>query len=389
MNRLQHRATLFGSVFALGIALICASTHADGQASFLIFQPPPGARSVVVNAISGDGSVVVGWATDTNSNQKAIRYTPSAGAGAFDYLASTQQSTKATDVSFDGSTIVGTSQPSFGRDVPAIWSAGGSVELLPSPVADRFVVSPSVSGQGSLVALSSATLVSDSSQPGFAWTRSTGYLPLQSTFTVVVPDEISATGDVIVGGASFPFAPGDAFRWTQSGGIQFLSTSMDAFRDSAAGATNADGTIIVGNYLVSAGGAAFRWTQDTGMIPFDDGPGTGTMISPSAMSADGSVIVGWGGFNGSFTAAIWDAVHGTRRLTDVLAARGVDVGNFNLSNPYDISADGTKIVGVGYNSTGAPQPWYVELPVPEPATATLFVFAAIAPSLRRPSRRIG
>src|SRR4051812_18777126 len=104
MNRLQTRATLSGNVVALAIVLICASAaRADGQASFLIFQTPPGARSAFVSAISGDGSVVVGSATDTNSNQKAIRYTPSAGAGAFEYLASTQQPTKATDVSFDGS----------------------------------------------------------------------------------------------------------------------------------------------------------------------------------------------------------------------------------------------------------------------------------------------
>src|SRR3954468_24907280 len=98
MNRLQTRATLSGSVVALALVLLCASAaRADGQASFLIFQTPPGARSAFVSAISGDGSVVVG-STDTNSNQKAIRYMPSAGAGAFEYLASTQQPTKATDI---------------------------------------------------------------------------------------------------------------------------------------------------------------------------------------------------------------------------------------------------------------------------------------------------
>src|SRR5205823_1674602 len=131
---------------------------------------------------------------------------------------------------------------------------------------------------GALLSVSSGTFVTDSSQPGFAWTRISGYVPLQSTYTIVIPDEISATGNVIIGQVDFPFSAGDAFRWTPNGGMQLLGTTSDAYRNSEAGATNADGSLIVGSYTATTGAAVFRWTEATGMLPFDDGPGTGTMI---------------------------------------------------------------------------------------------------------------
>jgi len=83
--------------------------------------------------------------------------------------------------------------------------------------------------------------------------------------------------------------------------------------------------------------------------------------------------VGRGKFGSLTATAIWDSVHGTRRLTDVLASRGVNVGSFNFGDPADISADGTKIVGAGFGATGGQQAWYVDLAVPEPSIAMLAI----------------
>ena len=347
--------------------------HGELPASFVVFPTPVGATQTFAAAISGDGSVVVGWTSDSNSNDKGYRWTPAAGANAIQYLASPQLASQASDVSFDGSIVVGTSRPSVGHDVPAIWTAPNSVQLLPDPYPGRFAMSPKVSADGSFFAVWANTYVNDSNLYSFAWSQAQGFTGIASPYPSVTSEAVSSIGNVVVGETGYSFGISDAFRWTPAGGLKLLSTSTDEFRSSEATATNADGSLIVGKYSITGGGAAFRWTQATGMVPFDDLSGTGIMTSPTAMSADGSVIVGRGKFGSQFAVMIWDSNHGTRRLSDVLASRDVDIGSFNLFQPVDISADGTKIVGVGSGPTGGQRAWYVDLAVPEPSTAVLAI----------------
>jgi uncharacterized membrane protein len=79
--------------------------------------------------------------------------------------------------------------------------------------------------------------------------------------------------------------------------------------------------------------------------------GLGSLIGANAIlhraygvSADGSVVVGQG-YDGGYTAFIWDARNGMRRVDDLLTAGGVDLDGWTLLTADSVSADGQTIAG--------------------------------------------
>ncbi|ACY49597.1 HAF repeat-containing protein [Rhodothermus marinus] len=161
---------------------------------------------------------------------------------------------------------------------------------------------------------------------------------------------VSSDGGVIVGavynwsllgGAS----PREAFRWTETDGLQLLGTLGG--EASLAENVSADGAIVVGSAQNQFGKYhAFRWTAADGMQPL------GTLMyvlydssTATAVSDDGSVVVGWAHVPGN----------------DVLVAFRVDNGVLSeLAGPtaypqtqaYDVTADGSMVVGVMFNENG-------------------------------------
>jgi len=104
---------------------------------------------------------------------------------------------------------------------------------------------------------------------------------------------VSADGSVIVGGAANPSNAGsyNAFRWTQSGGLQYLSASFPT-GTSFAYATNVDGSIIVGSYDASyyGTGIAFRWTSATGIVALELAPGVYRIDRNFAFSSNARAV---------------------------------------------------------------------------------------------------
>ncbi|MFO0897997.1 MAG: hypothetical protein U0836_11295 [Pirellulales bacterium] len=121
---------------------------------------------------------------------------------------------------------------------------------------------------------------------------------------------ISRDGEVIVGWN----AP-NAFRWTESGGMENLGPG-EAF------AVSNDGMTVVGDYFDEhhLRSRAMRWTP-AGKTDLGEG-------AARAVSADGQVTVGWDGHN---HATLWED-----GLTKVLWSPGI---------AQDISADGSIVVG--------------------------------------------
>jgi uncharacterized membrane protein len=75
-----------------------------------------------------------------------------------------------------------------------------------------------------------------------------------------------------------------------------------------------------------------------------------TITAALATNADGSVVVGNGAFTGVAgrgTSWIWDAANGTRLLVDVLTELGADVSGWSSLYVADVSADGRVLVGNG------------------------------------------
>ena len=153
---------------------------------------------------------------------------------------------------------------------------------------------------------------------------------------------ISADGSTVIGYG--PNALGtEAFRWTQSGGLQSLGViSNGVDHNSYAGAVSADGSVIAG-YSTTTSGAfnAFRWTQATGMVSLGGVGGNDGFTRADDMSDDGSTIVGY-----SQTAAApngagyrWNQANGIENIGTLSAPYNV------WSWARGISADGSTIVG--------------------------------------------
>lgn len=310
-------------------------------------------------------------------------------------------------ISGDGTTIVGNLTPfrangQVGTQTAFRWEVGSAPELLP------FTNATDVSYDGSVVV-----------GERYRWTQATGAQDIGQLGSLgAAAYGVSRDGSVVVGFSDGPNGR-EAYRWTQSGGMQGLGFLSAANSLSRASDVSGDGSIVVG----SGYGGAFQWTQATGMIPLaTTGPLKQPFLGqPNVISADGSTVAGqspqawlWtaaGGLNflgfnqavyglsadgsvavggdqwssDSGIAFIWDSVNGARPLQDYLQNDlGLNINGWTLYAALGISDDGTKIVGVGTNPYGVQEAWYADVTaVPEPAVfyqllAGLFVLAGIA-----------
>jgi uncharacterized membrane protein len=128
---------------------------------------------------------------------------------------------------------------------------------------------------------------------------------------------ISADGTTVVG-----HSPAGAVAWN-------LPTSTQTILGpGVATDVSSDGSIVTGTL---PGGSVYRWTQATGESPI----GHDSFTTPK-ISSDGSTIIGSSGGTGQ-TAFRWRASTGVQLLP--LSP------NANSAGVYDLSADGSEIVG--------------------------------------------
>ncbi|MBL9163112.1 MAG: hypothetical protein JNL18_10285 [Planctomycetaceae bacterium] len=156
--------------------------------------------------------------------------------------------------------------------------------------------------------------------------------------------DVSADGSIVVGFSTSTIG-GEAFRWTEAGGMVGLGFLSPAAPDSDGWGISADGSIIVGE----SGGKAFKWTQSDGMTSLgagravaasNDGSkivGFGDVTNGHAVTPDGAVWVGASNF-GSGQEAFRATSGGVQPLGDV---PGFDFASVALG----ITPDGSVIVG--------------------------------------------
>lgn len=206
--------------------------------------------------VSADGSVVVG-AVPSQMAGEAFRWTPSSGAVGLGNLPSA-----ATDVSSDGSVVVGSSNYEAFRSEAFRWSQGNGMQLLGDLAGGSFVSHAwGVSGDGLVVV---------------------GYSSSEASVASGASDQV------------------EAFRWISETGMQGLgflpglSTNSIAFDASA--------EFVVG-FNTSGPDTAFLWDSTHGMRELQAvliGLGLGAQLSgwnleaASGISDDGRTIVGWG-----------------------------------------------------------------------------------------------
>jgi probable HAF family extracellular repeat protein len=223
---------------------------------------PPDDDSSEANAISWDGSVVVGEVGYFVG--QAARWT-STGVQVFG-----PWSSSARAVSADGSVIVGAVGGRAAR-----WAGSGYAQIGP-----RNSVATGVSADGSVVV--GYLVGSDLNKYAFRWTQNDGLVIIGSANTEATA--VSADGSVVVGSAG---ARG-AFLWVQGSGIEYIPNggTLDGI--------SADGSVIVG----TGTNGAYLWTRGFGMLRletvFENLLGDGSFYTASAISANGRYIVGWG-----------------------------------------------------------------------------------------------
>jgi probable HAF family extracellular repeat protein len=361
------------------LCVLCIARHSAG-ADFVPLGQLPGGGASSAQAVSADGSVVVGSACVGGCalylGLNAFRWTSDGGmvsiGGSF-----------ASDVSADGSVVVGGDVSSSGVSMGDFrWTESSGLAGIGLSGAG-LVWDVSVSADGAVV-------VGQNDSEAYRWTSESGAFGLGDLFGGDFSSralDVSADGTVVVGSSSS--ASGDeAFRWTSDGGMVGLG-NLTGHNGSVAHAVSADGSVVVGwssysdNVHVYSQ-EAFRWTSDGGMVGLSDLPGGRSWSGALDVSADGSVVVGYRGSASGPEAFVWDAINGMRSVSDVLTDLGLDMTGWTLGIASAISANATTIVGEGRNALGEPEAWLAKISVvPEPSTSVLtgLVLMSLFPAL--------
>ena len=256
----------------------------------------------------------------------------------------------ATDVSDDGSTIIGYVGSQFQAAAGFMWTAESGMVIMPNSLDEtiRHAIPTAVSGDGKIIVGGAGGGALDPYGGGtpvaFRWMPTTGTTSLG---LAGYPAAITPDGATIVGSrpATDPFS--EAFRWNEQDGLQglgFLSTGE--WKSSHAQFVSNDGNIVIGFSFpenLTAGPKVFRWTTLDGMQQLS--PLADTQ-SPVGIAADANVVLGTmqyfaGGAIGPYIPFLWTATGGlhlertartagARRRVSAVRGQQVSLDQFNL-----------------------------------------------------------
>lgn len=359
-------------LFLVLIGVLLPNPAMAGVASFHGLGDGPVHYVSSANAVSADGSVVVGKVSTPGT--QAFRWTANGGMVGLGDLQGGSTISWANATSADGSIVVGQGHSALGYEAFR-WTADSGMEGLGDfPGGGYGSVANGVSADGSIVVGQGSN---DSGSEAFRWTDGGGIVGLgrlNASDNHSNAISVSADGSVIVG-----VSDSNAFRWTADGGMVGLGDLPGGVPASRPAAISADGGVVVGWSISASGIEAFQWTETEGMIGLGDLPGGSFHSEAKGLSADGSIIVGTASGQIAF---IWDIVNGMRSIQDILVSDfGLDLTGWHLSDAIGISADGTTIVGNGINSMGNSEAWIAT--IPEPATFLLLALGCIVALRRR------
>jgi probable HAF family extracellular repeat protein len=379
LHLIRHDRSLIARLLLIGSTLALVSAPAQAQVNFTGLGVFDGVRSGALD-VSGDGSVVVGLYFTADDKSHVFRWT--AGGS---ILRSEGGTESELAISPDGSFIVGRFGAPNGSQAYR-WPLDGEFEGLGDLPGGAFQSGATdVSDQGSVVVGvgTYASSPTSSDREAFRWTQETGMVglgDLPGGETSSAASGVSADGSVVVGVGNTTRT--EAFRWTAETGLVSLGLLPNK-AGSSAFAVSADGRTVVG---ISWSGIpplnitqeAFRWTQETGMVGIGDLPGSRTLSTAYDVSGDGSVIVGEGerlredGQSSVNRAFFWTADTGMVELQQFLLSSGVNLDGWTLDTARGISEDGRTVVGFGLHNGRIEA--YVAT-IPEPSTIVLAIVA--------------
>ncbi|WP_449191556.1 autotransporter domain-containing protein [Thauera sp.] len=333
--------------------------------------------------VSADGAVVVGSSrTSGNTVGRAFLWTQADGLTDLGTLGGSRSA--ARGVSADGVVVVGYADLSNGYNHAFLYTKrDGMVDL--GTLGGEWSSAWDVSDDGSVVVGSSKVTANTTLENGtkilyldnhaFRWTSDAmvdlGTLGGRESGA----SGVSSDGSVIVGWAEISDRSGRAFRWVQGAGANG-TTSFDTTGNSggamidlgtlggngsSATDVSADGTVVVGDALVSGGQVhAFRWIQGNhadGVTSFDTTGGSGGAMHDLGtlgggnshafgVSANGAIVVGQAERgDGRWRAFRWEEATGMQTVEDWLRANGVTVAHDITLGANATNSDGSVVVG--------------------------------------------
>jgi uncharacterized membrane protein len=354
---------------AVGHVCDCVGlAFAGAECALPRFQPLPflGGAGVYVSAsdVSADGSIVVGSATDFGGLNATFRWSVAGGLEDMTPVIGTSIDA----ISADGLVLCGTTPGA--SEVAFRWTAAGGSTNLPAPDGLPRCWCRALNADGSRIAGTCYNAGNTEWHP-VRWLLEDGTVTFVVLPNLGAGNQAEAHGisddGALVAGDSFD-AGGHAVLWNLSGPgdptVLDLGLLPSAGSYPTARAIAAAGAVVVGD----DGTNGFRWTQPSGiqLLPQPSPADPSSSVGATGVDASGAVSVGFsipsaGGF--ATDALLWN-LSGAHHLRDVLIAAGVNpdtLAGWSLGAASAISADGSTIVGGGTNPDGVGEAWIARL----------------------------
>ncbi len=341
MRNSTNRSLLIATV-AMSVSVLCCS---HSQTITWLGNPPGGSNSNARD-VSFDGTVVAGTYTDSNGQQRAFRWTSTNGMQDIGTLGG--NSAVVYGLSANGQYIVGESKRADGQSRAFIWrpnlmsqipqpettgnySCAGDVSLdghvvvghYRDPVSNRMrafryevlnnqfvtlpILDPFYSHYGWGVSPAGNFVAGLANDNAVRWTYTSNGsfiqdLGLPPNRTRAVGQRVNNSGTVV----GWADSPATAFRYTQSGGMQLLSTPTGGISFAY---DVSEQNIVVG-WVAAPLARAARWDANGVLDNLNQTYAAilcnSVLIHANGISPDGRYIVGWGSHNGVAQAFLLD-----------------------------------------------------------------------------------
>ncbi len=303
-------------------------------------------------AVSTDGSTIVGMSEGEGGGPRAVMW----NNNQMQVLGDSRSI--AFDVTSDGSIAVGV----YGYDYASYWTDGAMTTL---PIIGTNNNALGVSADGSII------VGDNSGSHPVVWRNGTPSilddLPGGTDFGTA--HAVSDDGMTAVGWSDSSFEHEAVYWNTQDSSVHRLGYLVESHLGQRASNISPDGTMIVGYEGYSHYDEAFFW-MDGEMIGLGRLDPKDSNRSHAFAVSNNGIVVGMAEIDGHDNAFIWDDLLGMRELKQVLTDDyDLDLTGWQLTEAYDISADGSVIVGGGLNPDGHSEAWVAT--IPEPCTILL------------------
>ncbi|MEZ6018905.1 MAG: hypothetical protein R3F17_02060 [Planctomycetota bacterium] len=329
----------------IGLSL---AAPAAAQATFSTFGLVAPSQEVNATDLSADGSVVVG----INNNQ-AFRWTE---AGGYTYLGALPDPLPvsfARAVSADGNVVVGWSNSTSDVARGFRWDAtNGMVALEPLSYSLGIGLSGAEAVGGAAQWIGGYSYDTDIDQPT-VWDIAGNpiRLPLPPTHPWGYVNDIADQAPIAVGSAVTIGGQVSAFHAVIGGALTLIGAPA-GYSSSRAQAVSADGSVVLGTCRrPDQSLAMFRWSQATGFEVLAAPIGGAGELTLTGCNANGTVAVGFEVAGGGPQGFYWSEGTGTVSLNALLLTHGATgLSPTAPLRPNAVSADGNIIVG----RTGGP-----------------------------------